>query len=81
MVRCGHCGALQVNGNGYCWVCAAPLEPGAVRRRAGLPVSPAASPQSRRSTALILAAVAFLLLVCVGLVVAGFGLTALIRWE
>ncbi len=79
-MRCGQCGALQLNGNGYCWACAAPLELGAVPRRATLPASPAVSPQSRRLTALILAAVAFLLLICLGLVVAGYGLTALIDW-
>lgn len=44
------------------------------------PAAPAATPRSRRLTRLILASVALLLLLCLGLVVVSLGLTASIRW-
>lgn len=44
------------------------------------PAAPAATPRSRWLTRLILASVALLVLLCLGLVVASLGLTASIRW-
>ncbi len=79
MVGCERCGALPPNGDGYCHVCGTPLARGLVRR-GRLPAAPAITGRSRWLTRLILASVAVLVLLCLGLVVAGFGLTAFIRW-
>jgi hypothetical protein len=79
-MRCEHCGALQLNGDGYCHVCAAPLARGQLRR-ATLPPAPVVSTRNKWQTRVALAAIAVLLLLCLGLAVAGFGLTALIRWS
>jgi hypothetical protein len=82
-MRCEHCGALQQpDGSGYCRVCAAPLAHDAGMVRLAPTPRPArpASGRSRRLTAVTLAAIGFLLLVCLTLAALTLGLTALIRW-
>lgn len=82
-MRCQRCGALQLNGSGYCRVCAAPLAHDGELARAAPAPRPArpASGRSRRLTAITLAAAGFLLLVCLTLAALTFSLTALIRWD
>lgn len=78
---CERCGAVQEGGRGYCRVCSAPLgRPG----QPPLAPSPLASPvrddRGRRLTAITLAAVIALLLICLVLAALAFGLSSLIRW-
>lgn len=80
MVRCRRCGRPWRAGEDSCGHCGAPFVAGVAAGRGRPPAAPAATPRSRWLTRLILASVALLLLLCLGLVVTGLGLTASIRW-